>query len=393
MPVDIGYTPSIRLNPIQELKITKPDIELYAGQILKTVVVKELNENQVLININGQNINANTAHHFDAGELLQVKVVLANDETILQVLHEPPPLTPIQTALLQALPKQASATHLLASLTALENMPNLPAAVQQQLHQLIDSITPLSRLPQHFAQAIRQSGLFWEATLLASQQNNVTQSLNNDFKGQCLRLLAVLLNEGITPANAAPDPVVQQYSQDDTLPLPGAIPHPPQRLPLPNFNDHTINSILGVLLEQTEQVLARIKTSQLTHLLHSPDQPYSLMLELPLRVDADLELLPLLIKEHRQSAATAESSWSVTFAINLAHLGSLQARLRLQDRLLDIQINAEKPDTVDLLATHQQTVAELLAALDLDLGLWCLHLGLEKDDIDTSNLRLLDLRV
>lgn len=90
MPVDIGYTPSIRLNPIQELKITKPDIELYAGQILKTVVVKELNENQVLININGQNINANTAHHFDAGELLQVKVVLANGETILQVLHEPP---------------------------------------------------------------------------------------------------------------------------------------------------------------------------------------------------------------------------------------------------------------------------------------------------------------
>ena len=272
-------------------------------------------------------------------------------------------------------------------------MPNLPAAVQQQLHQLIDSITPLSRLPQQFAQAIRQSGLFWEATLLASQQQNVTQSLMNDFKGQCLRLLAVLLNEGITPANPVPNSMVQQYSQDDTLPLPGAIPHPPPRLPPPNFNDHTINSILGVLLEQTEQVLARIKTSQLTHLLHSPDQPYSLMLELPLRVDADLELLPLLIKEHRQSTTTGESSWSVTFAINLANLGSLQARLRLQDRLLDIQINAEKPATVDLLATHQQTVAELLAALDLDLGLWCLHLGLEKDDIDTSNLRLLDLRV
>lgn len=393
MPVDIGYTPSIRLNPVQELKLTKPEIELYAGQILKTVVVKELNENQVLININGQNINANTAHHFAAGELLQVKVVLTEGETILQVLHEPPPLTPIQMALLQALPKQASATHLLASLSALENMPNLPAAVQQQLQQLIASITPLTLLPQHFAQAIRQSGLFWEATLLASQQKNVTQGLNNDFKGQCLRLLAALLKEGITPVNPAPNSMVQQYSQDDTLPLPGAIPHPHHRLPLPHFNEQSINSILRVLLEQTEQVLARIKTNQLTHLLHSADQPYSLMLELPLRINADLELLPILIKEHRQSATMNESSWSVTFAISLANLGSLQARLRLQDRLIDIQINAEKTETVELLTTHQQTVAELLAALDLDLGLWCLHLGLEEDDIDTSNLRLLDLRV
>lgn len=90
----------VRLEPLQELKLTKPATELYVGQLLKTVVVKALSENQVLININGQNINARTSHHINPGELLQVKVVKTEGETVLQILRAPPEFNVLHKALL-----------------------------------------------------------------------------------------------------------------------------------------------------------------------------------------------------------------------------------------------------------------------------------------------------
>lgn len=389
MAVDISNTPSIRLNPVQELKLTKPDTELYVGQLLKTVVVKTLSENQVLININGQNINAKTAHHFSPGEVLQVKVMMTEGETILQVLRNPPALTPLQTALLHTLPKQAPATHFLASLSVLDNMPNLPPIIKEQIQQLLANITPLSQLPQQLAQSISHSGSFWEAALLQWHRKGAGE-LNRDFKGQCLRLLALLMSAG---SSSKPSINSEAPSfQSDTLPLPGAVPQPLQRLPPPSFTEQSLDNILAVLREQTEQVLARIKTSQLMHLLNPADQTYSLMLDLPLRTDTGLEVLPLLIKEHRQQQS-AESSWSISFAVNFTNLGNIQAKLRLKETMIDIQMNAEKSETIDLLTATQQTIDELLQELGLTLGLWTLHLGLEDNDIDTSNFRLLDIKI
>ncbi|MFC7782265.1 hypothetical protein ACFQY6_11375 [Legionella taurinensis] len=68
MAFDIGAVQSVRLNPVQELKLAKPAVDLYVGQILKSVVVGALKDDQVTIQINGQNINAKTAHHFARGK-------------------------------------------------------------------------------------------------------------------------------------------------------------------------------------------------------------------------------------------------------------------------------------------------------------------------------------
>lgn len=389
MAVEIVQTPSVRLTPGQELKLNKPDTELYVGQILKTVVVKALSENQVMININGQNINAETSHRFNAGELLQVKVTArSGHEAILQVLRESPQLTAVQKALAQALPRQASATHLLATLAAVENRPELPAIVRHQIHQLLASLTPLAQLPQQLGQAIQHSGLFWEATLLNWRRSNPT--LDKDFKGQCLGMLGLLADAGVKASQPAKMPTL---SAAEPLPLPGAIPQPMHRQPPLAFEEQTIASLLAVLREQTEQTLARIQTGQLTHLMQQPEKPYSLMLDLPLQTDSGPEVIPLLISEHRPADPAKASTWSISFAVHLEPLGDIQAKVSLQDKSVDIQIHSSQQETLELLQLHQHTFNELLSELELELRVWGLHPGLQEPEMDTSGVRLLDIRI
>src|SRR5690606_12178487 len=140
MNTDHLSTQSVRLNPTQELKLAKPAIDLYVGQVLKAVVINSLSENQVTISINGQNINANTAHHFVPGELMQVKVVQIGEETILQIIPEKTSPSILQSAIAQNLPRQASATQLFALLSVLQNHQQLPQSLNQSIQQLMTSL-------------------------------------------------------------------------------------------------------------------------------------------------------------------------------------------------------------------------------------------------------------
>ncbi|KTC76748.1 flagellar hook-length control protein FliK [Legionella brunensis] len=392
MAVDMSNsTPIVRLEPMQELKLTKAATELYVGQILKTVVVKALSENQVLININGQNINARTSHHVDPGELLQVKVLQTAGETILQVLRSPPQSNPLHTALMQILPHQASPTYLLSSLSGLATLPNLPAGIHRQIQQLLVSISPLTQLPQQLGQAINYSGIFWENTLLHWRKESSRELLNLDFKGQCLRLFN-LLNEQL-PALPRLANSTTPY-EPDKLPLPGSIPQPLRGLPTLSYAGQTIEHILAMLYEHTGKTIARIETNQLLHLLSPPDEPYSVMLELPIKTLTGLEVIPLKIEEQRKQNTTTVSSWSISFAAHFNNLGDIQAKVTLQDKTIDIQIHTDKAETVEFLSDNQQTFGELLQELELTLSSWNVHLGLlTEEEIDTSNLRLLDIRI
>ncbi|WED43270.1 flagellar hook-length control protein FliK [Legionella cardiaca] len=390
MAVEIpNNTPIVRLEPIQELKQTKAVTELYVGQILKTVVVKALSENQVLININGQNLNARTSHHVEPGELLQVKVLQTEGEAVLQILRTPLQTNPLQTALMQTLPKQAPPAYLLATLSGLGALPNLPATIQQQIQQLLASITPLTQLPQHLAQAISHSGIFWENSLLNWRRDNPKESLNLDFKGQCLRLLT-MLNSQLPLSNTLRNPA--SYYESDTLSLPANFPQPQRSLLPLSFTDQPLEQVLAILREHTAHTLARIETNQLLHLLSAQEAPYSLMLDLPVNTLAGLEVIPLKLEDNRQKNAQA-SGWSISFAIHLTNLGDIQAKVSLQGSAIDIQLYAEKEETVEFLAASQQIFANLLQELNLSLNLWNVNLGLFSEEIDTSNLHLLDIRI
>ncbi|WP_028388156.1 flagellar hook-length control protein FliK [Legionella fairfieldensis] len=389
MAVDFTYTPTAHLFAGEELKLTKPGIKLYVGQILKAKIVKRLSENQIIISIDDEVMNAQTSHHLESGDLLEAKVAHYEDGiAILQILRETSQALPfIGTALAQTLPKQAPANHLLASLSALTKTDSLPLSVRGQIDQILSSIASITQL-QQLAPAVASCGLFWESSLLDWRKTHRTGILQHDFKGQCLRLLASLIKEGAQPANP-----VTPTTQSELLPLPGAIPQPLPRLPLPTFTGLSTPRILHILREQTEQVLARIKTSQLTHLLQTNDQPFNLMLDFPLHTDTGIDIIPLLIKESPHEKSELPSAWSITFAINLATLGDIQAKIKLQDSAIDVHLNVDKQETIELLAANQQAFDALLTNAGLTLRLWCLHSGLETHDIETCDLRLLDVRI
>lgn len=394
MPVDISYTPTIRLDPAQELKLAQPDTALYVGQVLKAVVVRSISDNEVLLTINGQNINAKTSHHLEPTEILQVKVLQTDGETVLQIMREPPTLTPIEAALAQTLPKQAPATHLLATLFSLEKMSSLPPEIRQQIQLILASVTNLNQLPGQLAQAIGQSGLFWEASLLQGIQERKNPNLQKDFKGQCLNLLGLLINAGANAPTHKSNTSIEQPGYNP-LPLMAATPQPLPHLDPESFEGQTLNKILSTLRDQTEQVLARIKTSQLIHLLSAKQEPFYLMLDLPIKTNAGLDVIPLLIREHRPQSPGSHSDWSINFALNLSNLGGMQGRMKLISSAIDIQINAESKETIELLNHYQQGIDELLTAMGLNLRGWTLKIGLEEqeDSIDSHDLRLLDIRI
>jgi hypothetical protein len=391
MAVEMNKSPSVRLTPVQEIKLAKPATELYIGQILKTVVVTALTNNQVLININGQNLNAQSSHQFIPGELLEVKVVANRNETILEVQQKNPSLSILQNALLQTLPKQAPPTSLLNSLNQLVNSEQLPYPINQQIKAMLNNIITLAQLPQHLMRAVCQSGVFLESTLLEWQKSSTPQRLKADFKGQCFTLLNSLPPDRRNNTCRTPDSETQHLAKDP-LPLPGAIPQPLSKNSLLNLLDLSPEALLHVLRDQVSQVLSRITANQINHLTHEHKEGYLLMLDLPVKINEHIDVIPLMIKQHK-AEPMQQSKWSLSFALNLPHLGALQASVSLHAKTIDIKLNTELSASFTTLEGYQSELREVLSQLGLELRHWKLQIGLEENHIDVANLHLLDIRI
>ncbi|RAP35753.1 hypothetical protein B1207_11780 [Legionella quinlivanii] len=385
MATELVIAQNLRLNPVSSEPRPGRSQELYIGQLLRAVVNFQ-NANEVSININGQNINAKTSHHFTPGELLEIKVAKTGESTVLQVIKDPVPLNTLNQALLHYLPRQLPATQLMPLLSVMQNQENLPEPLRTQAQQLLQSIIPLNDLPQKFQQALVQSGYFLEASLL---NFNKQSNLGNDFKGQCLQLLAAIQKN--YPDNSSVITIASDHSvQKENLPLPGVLPQPYAR-PAP-IADLAIDELLPLVRDHLEHVLARITAGQLTHLLHTNNIPYSVMIDLPVNTSEQADIIPLLIKEEPERNAQ-ESNWSIRFAVNLEHLGAIQAKLTLQGDALDVQLNSEVASTLEILQENAADFSELLKEAGLNLRSWHLRQGLEENQLDTANLKLLDIKV
>ncbi|CEG57877.1 flagellar hook-length control protein FliK [Legionella fallonii] len=390
MAVEMNKSPSVRLTPTQEIKLAKPATELYVGQILKAVVVTPLTNNQVLININGQNLNAQSSHHFSPGETLEVKVVANKHNTVLEVQPKSLPLSVLQQALLLTLPKQAPPTNLLNILNQLAQLEDIPGSISQQINTILANIIPLSEVPQHLMLAISQSGLFFESLLLNRRIDKNTQQLKADFKGQCLKLLKNL------PYYIKPDSGLmphQEYKllEQDPLPLPGAIPQPLHNTPFICLPEQSPEDLFSIVKQQLNHVLARITANQINHLSDNKNG-YMIMLDLPIKIADRVDVIPLMIKQHK-AEPMQQSKWSLSFALSLVPMGDLQATVSLFNDRVDIKINAQHPETVNTLNEYQQEIGKMLNELGLNLHQWKLQLGLENNQIDVANLRLLDIRI
>lgn len=385
MAMELVVANNLRVPAIPEIKLARSAYELYAGQVLKILVVSQV-EDQVNLNINGQNINARTAHHFNTGELLHVKVVAAASETVLQVVQDPLPLGKLHNALLQSLPRQQPANDLLALLASVRNNPGLTEPLRAQIQSVLNSVMSVQQLPKSIAEMVICSGYFMENNLAEKRMNDISR----DFKGKCLQLLALLGKDSRT--NPVFGDSIRQNMHQESLTLPGALPQPHAKALLPLLNGEDVQQLLPLIREYVEQALARINSGQLNHLMHSVEHPYSLMIDLPVQFDNRHETIPILIQEE-QASPLQRSRWSFMFAVQLENLGAIQAKVIANGASIDVHINAELPATLQVLANHEEAFADLLAQLQLSLGCWTLKQGLEKNNIDTGNFRLLDIKI
>ncbi|MFC3908073.1 flagellar hook-length control protein FliK [Legionella dresdenensis] len=432
MVIDISGLQGIsRINPREEILLTKVSTELTLGQELRAVVVKSMPNNEVLLNIAGRNLAAKTNYDFPAGQVLNVKVMQGENELILKVMPEParPNENPIQAALMQSLPKQAPATNLLATLSNPENIAKLPEPVRQQVQQLLSTLTPLSQLPQQIIKTVQQSGYFLESNLfnlavngnqpapvqplptpvptvplpplpdaaappLPQQQTLTSQSLiQNDFKAMSLRLLAMIDAEGTVNKHSLPTNEAPVSMRHESIQLPGAVPQPLHKINIPVLKDLPIADVLGVLHEQTEQALARINSGQINYMKGNDQMPFTLMLDVPVRTENGPEVIPMKIEENRPTQEGGQSSWSLSFAASLNELGDIQGKVTLHDNIIDVQVNVEKSSTIDLLYANQQAFADLIADTGLTLESWAIRQGLEENHIDASQMQLLDIKI
>ncbi|HAT8180392.1 TPA: flagellar hook-length control protein FliK [Legionella pneumophila] len=389
MSVEMSKTSSTRIPPGQEIKLAKPATELYVGQILKTVVVTTLSNDQVLININGQNLNAKASHHFTPGELFEVKVIANHPETILEVQQKTPFPSLLQNALLQYLPKQAPATNFLQTLTQLMTENNLSVPINQVMKTILGNIPVLNQLPNQLMQAISQSGVFLESKLL---KGRTQQEIQSDFKGLCFKLLHSLGTDNKLPINL-PNELESGFLQQASLPLLGAIPQPLAKedtvLNLIGLSTDTVHHILR---EQLTQVLARITTNQINYLSQENQEAYLIMLDFPLKTPNGIDVIPIMIKQHKAEPMQL-SKWSVSFALNLSHLGSIQATVSIYAKNIDIKVNTQQTSTLQLLNHYHKDLEEILYESGLHLREWRLQLGLEENHIDATNFRLLDIKI
>lgn len=391
MAIEMNKNSSIRIAPVQEFKLTKPASELYIGQVLKTIVVSSLSNNEVMISLNGQNLNAKSSHPYKPGEVLEVKVIATHGETVLEVVPKDTASSILQEALLHALPQQAPATGLLNTLQQVTQNSTLPEAINLQIKALLNSITPLALLPQQLMQAINNSGVFLEANLERWQRSFLQQGSKNDFKALCLKLLASLPQE-IRSTITLPDDLDVSMAQNDPLPLAGAIPQPLHKTGNVSITGLSAEAIQQVLAEQIHQVLARITSHQVQHLNHDQQNGYLMMLDLPVRTPQGVDVIPLMIQHHK-AQPLQPAKWSIDFAVSLDRLGDLQANISLSDMNIDIKVNAANPSTLTELEPFKEEMAKVLQSQGLHLRHWKLQAGLEDNQIDTANLRLLDLRI
>ncbi len=143
MGVEINKPSDMRLSSAQEMKLTKSTTNLPLGQTLKTMVIGPLGSGEVLIDIDGKRLSAQTPYQFAPGDLLEVNVSENDDQIILEVTNRLSSRAILQSALLETLTKQGPATGLLQTISQINKLTNIPESIAQQIKNLIASITPL----------------------------------------------------------------------------------------------------------------------------------------------------------------------------------------------------------------------------------------------------------
>lgn len=291
--------------------------------------------------------------------------------------------------------RQASLQGLLSSLQSMLANRELPADARAGAEKLLASLPDIRQMgdPKTVAQALSNSGVFLEASLLNGQASP-------DTKAALLRLVAQLAPAvpGATPFNpgAAATVLAQAlpgYVRSALGMLGQVSAKPPVGFPMPAKLLQNLDgeNDLEHLLRLAGAAIARLQSHQLSSLEQTGrsadgNLQTTWQLEIPMRNLQDI--VPLQVKVQREDPpnddqpaaqpeqrAAKERLWRVELAFDLDPLGPLQVQAQLSQGGLTSQLWAERPGTAALIESQLGALRERLLANGLNVTELHCHQG------------------
>ena len=299
----------------------------------------------------------------------QVRVLSLGAQPQLEMLAQPTDPV-LQRALRERLPQQNGYAPLLATLDALAQRPvlrQLPPELRNALallEQAMPSPAEITR-GEGLRVAIEHSGLFLEA-LLARPPGQPMPSLQDDWKGALLRLVALLDRRAPAPATRTTGDTAPPMLQR------GLQAQPRAALPPSLLAGDEAEPLLDRLQGDVKAALARVEVAQ----LESASGPLpAWMIEIPLHGVDGHDVLQLQL-EYVIDTGAGSRGWNLGFALDLPALGAVQGELQLREPRLSVRLWAAQADTVQQLERQFGALRQRLAACGLLLDQLSCQLGL-----------------
>jgi Flagellar hook-length control protein FliK len=296
-------------------------------------------------------------------------------------------LADIQALLAPPTP-EAEASAAKAGLIPLQQRP-LPSslfnAIGALVGQQLNGEAPV--LAADIRQALKQSGLFFEAKLAQGQ----IPVPNSDMKAALLELkditqkmqfLALLEETTDAPLPKKTNSNQLQHSINEQTPPPprrDAMPES-QRTHESKLNAHlTTLEAVKIIEQHTDQALDRIKLMQFASLPPSPINPSAIdpntvknqvwAFELPVRLPNETTVAGFKIEQdHNASNEYKTKIWRVNFAIDTKELGGVHGKIAIQGKNLSITLFAERVETSEAFRSHISDLREALTDSDFEIA-------------------------
>ncbi|MFF7708298.1 flagellar hook-length control protein FliK [Pseudomonas sp. NPDC007930] len=380
---------------------------LLQGKVLTSIAlppqvpgaVAQYRNTVVLLNsaLAGQSLSVDSPAPLRLGSLLSAQVQGPQQLRFVQVGNQLDQLEVSQQRSTQQA-RQVALPSLLALVQNAQANSSLPTGVQQSAQALLASLPSVAQMadPKVVAQAIQNSGIFLESSLLTGQHR--PELAAPDLKTALLRLVAQILPNlpdasEINPATlatllqavlrnpqayrlrnafGAASPVAAPSEADGDFPL-------PPRHSEPGDDEDDLQSLLRL----ASGVLARVQSHQLSSLEHSGPQPDGKLLntwqlEIPLRHFGEVVPLQVRLQSEERDEPPArdpdgnplpkQKVWRLELAFDLAPLGPLQVQAQLQEEQLSSHLWAENPTTAALVQSQLGYLRERLGAAGLTVG-------------------------
>ncbi len=330
--MDIQPTsPGVSLAAKASLPNTLLDLKL--GQRIPATVIKQFAESgQLLLQLSGKLIRAESNVTVPSGRALLLEVVKVGEQPQLKIVNLNSLANTASDALRTNLGNQKSSIGLSQQLISLvgsdaasSRLPKPISVIARNLLQALPQFSDLTT-PSGLKRAILNSGIFLEAKL-ATLKGSSNSSVNTDLKANILRLI-----------NHTESALKTQE-------------HPSQKQASPAAQANSVQSqVLLTLQEQAKGVLSKIVIDQLASLPEDGQQKQIWNLELPFLNDQKPESAHVVIKrEPSPSATLGESQWSIVVELQPPNLGTIQSKITVTEKSVSTSFRTERSDTNQLI--------------------------------------------